>query len=50
MSDNNPMGVFNHPNVNDLLGVDVVSASPDEVVLRIEVGPNVHQPFGILHG
>jgi 1,4-dihydroxy-2-naphthoyl-CoA hydrolase len=50
MSDNNAMGVFNHPNVNDLLGVEVVSASPDEVVLRLEVGPNVHQPFGILHG
>jgi 1,4-dihydroxy-2-naphthoyl-CoA hydrolase len=50
MSDNNPMDVFNHPTVNDLLGVEVVSASPDEVVLRVEVGPKVHQPFGILHG
>jgi uncharacterized protein (TIGR00369 family) len=44
------MDAFNHPNVNDLLGVEVVRASPDEVVLRVEVGPNVHQPFGILHG
>jgi uncharacterized protein (TIGR00369 family) len=44
------MDAFNHPNVNDLLGVEVVRASPDEVVLCVEVGPNVHQPFGILHG
>ncbi len=44
------MGIFNHPNVNDLLGVEVVSATPEEVILRVEVGPNVHQPFGILHG
>jgi 1,4-dihydroxy-2-naphthoyl-CoA hydrolase len=50
MSDTNPLSTFNHPNVNDQLGVEVVSASPDEVVLRVEVGPKVHQPFGILHG
>jgi uncharacterized protein (TIGR00369 family) len=27
-----------------------VSATPEEVVLRVEVGPKVHQPYGILHG
>src|ERR1700722_8397905 len=49
MSDN-PLSMFNNANVNDLLGVVIVRASPDEVVLRVEVGPKVHQPFGILHG
>ena len=38
------------PNVNDQLGIEVVLATPDRVVLRVEVGPKVHQPFGILHG
>jgi 1,4-dihydroxy-2-naphthoyl-CoA hydrolase len=41
---------FNRANVNDQLGVETVSATPDEVILRVEVGPKVHQPFGILHG
>jgi 1,4-dihydroxy-2-naphthoyl-CoA hydrolase len=40
----------NRPNVNEQLGIEVVSATPDEVVLRVEVGPKVHQPYGILHG
>jgi len=40
----------NRPNVNDQLGIELVSATPDEVVLRVEVGPKVHQPYGILHG
>jgi len=38
------------PNVNDQLGIEVVSATPEKVVLRVEVGPKVHQPYGILHG
>ena len=37
-------------NVNKQLGVEVVEVSPDKVVLRVEVGPKVHQPYGILHG
>jgi uncharacterized protein (TIGR00369 family) len=49
MSDN-PLSNLNRPNVNDQLGVEIVSVSPDEVVLRVEVGPKVHQNFGILHG
>jgi 1,4-dihydroxy-2-naphthoyl-CoA hydrolase len=40
----------NRPNVNDQLGIELVSATPDEVILRLEVGPKVHQPYGILHG
>jgi uncharacterized protein (TIGR00369 family) len=49
MSDN-PLSSFARPNVNDQLGVEIVRATPDEVILRLEVGPKVHQPYGILHG
>jgi 1,4-dihydroxy-2-naphthoyl-CoA hydrolase len=36
--------------VNQQLGVEVVEVSPEKVVLQVEVGPKVHQPYGILHG
>jgi len=36
--------------IHALLDIEVVSAEPDRVELRLVVGPNVHQPFGILHG
>jgi len=36
--------------VNEHLGIRVVDASPDKVVMSVEVGPTVHQPFGQLHG
>jgi uncharacterized protein (TIGR00369 family) len=32
------------------LGVQTVSVTPEKVVLQVEVGPRVHQPYGILHG
>jgi uncharacterized protein (TIGR00369 family) len=32
------------------LGIDVVEAGPERVVLALEVGPRVHQPYGFLHG
>jgi len=32
------------------LGIDVVEATGERVVLTLEVGPQVHQPFGFLHG
>ncbi len=38
------------PNVNDQLGIKVTELSPDKVVMQVEVGPKVHQPYGILHG
>ncbi len=50
MSDDLTNVLSNRPNVNTLLGVEVISATPDKVVLRLDVGPKVHQPFGILHG
>jgi uncharacterized protein (TIGR00369 family) len=37
-------------NVNQELGIRVVELSPEKVVLQVEVGPKVHQPYGILHG
>lgn len=43
-------GFASKENVHDLLGVEVVEASADRVVLRVAVGPKVHQPYGILHG
>ncbi len=50
MSDNLAHLIPDRPNVNQHLGVETVFASPDKVVLRVEVGPKVHQPYGILHG
>ena len=36
--------------IHALLGVELVAATAERVELRLEVGPKVHQPFGILHG
>lgn len=36
--------------VHEALGVSLVEATKDKVVLSLEVGPTVHQPFGLLHG
>jgi uncharacterized protein (TIGR00369 family) len=35
---------------NDALGLKFVSVGPDEVVLRLPIGPHLHQPYGIVHG
>jgi 1,4-dihydroxy-2-naphthoyl-CoA hydrolase len=37
-------------NVHSLLGVEVVEVSANKVVMQVEIGPKVHQPYGILHG
>ena len=37
-------------NAHEFLGIRVVSADPDKVVLQLDVTPRVHQPFGLLHG
>jgi uncharacterized protein (TIGR00369 family) len=50
MSDNAFEKIPLRPNVNDQLGVEVVLVTPEKVILRVEVGPKVHQPYGILHG
>jgi 1,4-dihydroxy-2-naphthoyl-CoA hydrolase len=36
--------------IHESLGISALEASPDRVVLEMEVGPRVHQPFGLLHG
>jgi len=36
--------------IHDLLGVTVVEATPDRVVMTLPVTWKVHQPYGILHG
>jgi uncharacterized protein (TIGR00369 family) len=50
MSDDVFERIPQRPNVNDQLGVEVVLATSEKVVLQVEVGPKVHQPYGILHG
>ena len=34
----------------EALDMQVVEASADRVVVKMPVGPKVHQPFGLLHG
>lgn len=36
--------------VLEQLGVEVVEAGAERVVLQLQVGPRVHQPYGFLHG
>jgi uncharacterized protein (TIGR00369 family) len=36
--------------IHESLGITVVEATPDRVVLTMDVGPQVHQPMGLLHG
>lgn len=36
--------------VHALLGIHVVEATPERVILSMEVTPDHHQPFGIMHG
>ena len=36
--------------IHEALGIRVLEASGDRVVLEMEVGPHVHQPAGLLHG
>jgi uncharacterized protein (TIGR00369 family) len=37
-------------NVHDALGIVVTSVTPERVILEVEVGPQLHQPYGIVHG
>jgi 1,4-dihydroxy-2-naphthoyl-CoA hydrolase len=32
------------------LAMEVVEMGPDRVVMKMPVGPKVHQPYGLLHG
>ncbi|HET7310928.1 MAG TPA: PaaI family thioesterase [Mycobacteriales bacterium] len=37
-------------NFEELLGMNLVEASGDRVVITCKVRPELHQPYGILHG
>lgn len=50
MSDDAISRFSEYEDVNKQLGIEAVMATPEKVVLRVEVGPKVHQPYGILHG
>lgn len=50
MTENYADRVPQYDDVNKQLGVEAVLVSPDKVILQVEVGPKVHQPYGILHG
>jgi 1,4-dihydroxy-2-naphthoyl-CoA hydrolase len=50
MTDKFLEGLPHGDNVHSLLGVEVVEVNVDKVVMRVEVGPKVHQPYGLLHG
>ena len=40
----------NPTGVHEALGIEVISATPEQVVVRVPVTHRVHQPYGILHG
>jgi uncharacterized protein (TIGR00369 family) len=44
--------LFKHavPNISEVLGIEFIKLSKDEVVARMPVDGRTHQPFGILHG
>lgn len=45
-----PAGLPSDGTIHEALGIKGVEATPDRVVLEMEVGPRVHQPMGLLHG
>lgn len=32
------------------IGMEYVEITPDRVVITVEIGPHLHQPYGIVHG
>jgi 1,4-dihydroxy-2-naphthoyl-CoA hydrolase len=50
MSDDMISRIPDYNDVNKVLGIEVVLLTLEKVVLQVEVGPKVHQPYGILHG
>jgi 1,4-dihydroxy-2-naphthoyl-CoA hydrolase len=44
------MGAFSYDGFDKHLGLEIVSATEDEVVGRMEVKPELLQPYGLLHG
>ena len=48
MADRSPLPI--EGTIHETLGIRAREATPDRVVLEMDVGPQVHQPFGLLHG
>jgi 1,4-dihydroxy-2-naphthoyl-CoA hydrolase len=46
----NPIAGLRHETLLSTLGMEVVETTKERVVVRMPVGPKVHQPFGLLHG
>jgi 1,4-dihydroxy-2-naphthoyl-CoA hydrolase len=44
------MSAFEYDGFDTLLGLQISSATPDEVVASFEVRPELLQPYGLLHG
>jgi 1,4-dihydroxy-2-naphthoyl-CoA hydrolase len=38
------------PNIGDVLGIEFVKLSKDQVIAKMPVDSRTHQPFGLLHG
>jgi 1,4-dihydroxy-2-naphthoyl-CoA hydrolase len=36
--------------IHEALGIRTIEIGPERVVFEMDVGPRVHQPFGLLHG
>jgi 1,4-dihydroxy-2-naphthoyl-CoA hydrolase len=50
VSDDFELSVDTTTGIHGHLGVRVVEVTAERVVLEVDVGPKVHQPFGLLHG
>jgi uncharacterized protein (TIGR00369 family) len=50
MPDIDTMRALRDVTIMGTLGIDLVEASAERVVLEMDVGPHVHQPYGYLHG
>jgi uncharacterized protein (TIGR00369 family) len=38
------------PGFDDTIGLQIVSSTKDSTIARLEITPDHHQPYGILHG
>lgn len=45
-----PEGLPFENTMMEALEMTIVEATPERVVMRMPVGPKVHQPYGLLHG
>ena len=47
---NDIAGITYENTILESLGIRVIEMSTDKVVMELDIGPQVHQPMGILHG